>query len=116
MNPGGPGLSFVHNAAMDDLTQANADAERAMEELLALQAKLTAGDVSIELIMALAKATYALKSVMLAQLAGSLRIKPSTFDQMVSENSTAWAAPEQPAVDAPGGQRIASATNRPPHH
>lgn len=84
-------MSFVHNAAMDDLTQANDDAERAMEELLALQAKQAAGDVSIELVMALAKATYALEGVMLAQRAGSLRIKPSLFDQEVDLESTAWA-------------------------
>lgn len=101
MNPGGPGLSFVHNAAMDDLPQANADAERAMEELLALQAKQAAGNASIELVMALAKATYALEGVMLAQLAGSLRIKPSAFDQQVDHDSTAWAAPEGPREGPP---------------
>ncbi|MFC7411594.1 hypothetical protein [Hydrogenophaga atypica] len=81
---------------MDDLTQANDDAERAMEELLALQAKQAAGDVSIELVMALAKATYALEGVMLAQRAGSLRIKRSSFDQQVDHDSTAWATPAQP--------------------
>ena len=54
--------------SMDDITQANADAERAMEELLALQAKQAAGDASLELVLALAKATYALEGVIIASL------------------------------------------------
>ena len=76
---------------MDDTSQANADAEQALDELLALQAKQAAGDVSIELVVAMAKVADAMEALALAQRVGSLRIKPSLFDQEVDLESTAWA-------------------------
>ena len=76
---------------MDDLTKAQAYAEQALDEVLALQAKQSPGNVSMELVVALAKATDALEALALAQRVGSLRIKPSSFDQEVDLESTAWA-------------------------
>ena len=81
---------------MDDLAKAQAYAQQALDEVLALQARQQPGDVSIELVVALAKATYALDGVILAQRAGSLRIKPSLFDQEVDLESTTWATPDHP--------------------
>mgnify|MGYP001627457876 CR=1 FL=1 len=81
---------------MDDLAKAQADAEQALDEALALQAQQQPGDVSIELVVAMAKVADAMEALALAQRAGSLRIKPSSFDQQADQASTAWAAPEWP--------------------
>ena len=86
---------------MDDLAKAQADAEQALDEVLALQAQQQAGDVSIELVVAMAKVADAMETLALAQRVGSLRIKPSSFDQMADEDSTAWAAPDCPQDSPP---------------
>lgn len=81
---------------MDDLAKAQAYAEQALDEVLALQAKQAPGNVSIEMVVAMAKVADAMEALALAQRVGSLRIKPSSFDQKADQNSTAWAAPDWP--------------------
>ena len=81
---------------MDDLAKAQAYAEQALDEALALQAQQQPGDVSIELVVAMAKVADAMEALALAQRVGSLRIKPSLFDQEVDLESTAWATPDHP--------------------
>lgn len=85
---------------MDDLAKAQAYAQQALDEVLALQAQQQPGDVSIELVMAMAKVADATEALALAQSVGSLRIKPSSFDQEVDLDSTAWATPDHPRVGA----------------
>ena len=85
---------------MDDLAKAQAYAEQALDKVLALQAQQQPGDVSIELVVAMAKVADAMEALALAQRVGSLRIKPSAFDQQATEHSTAWAATDWP-TDGP---------------
>lgn len=84
------------NMSYDDLTKANADAEPNLDKALARQTQQRPVTVSTELVMALDKEVDALELLAVSVPKRSLRIKHSTFDQMVDQDSSAWATPRHP--------------------
>ena len=87
-------MTFIHNAWMDDLTKAQEDLEAALDELLVLQAQ-SSGDVSMELLTALARVSCAMEDLAFFQAARKVKLEPSSAGQPVAPGSITFTVQHQ---------------------
>lgn len=79
---------------MDDLTKAQEDLEAALDELLALQAQ-SSGDVSMELLTALARVSCAMEDLAFLQAVHRVKTQPSAADQQGAPGSMTFTVQHQ---------------------